>query len=336
MRCLFQTCRVTKRAGSETVESDSDTSYSEDSQSTIFDSTDEDDTEQLSFWGQKAREQLRKKQWHHHKASWNVTHGTIAGKIMQTPPHCTWGSNDIRGGHSDEFPKDLFRYIHKAKEWIDITTLAPPDGAFKIAFLDALAKLAENLKDTDNHVIIRIMFGRIPGAPVDCNELIEEYTENISENSKMSFWIGAWRSWISWNHSKIIAVDGKYLVTGGHNMWDPHYLRKDPVHDVSMAFEGQVADCGHVFANKMWKHVNQQDSLTWIYGHIPHWLPLASTGRVCIAHYPEHENDHPPMYKAPDEVPMKDDEVPMITCGRLGNLHRYVKDANPSDRKSVV
>ena len=40
------------------------------------------------------------------------------------------------------------------------------------------------------------------------------------------------------NHAKIIAVDGKVLITGGHNFWDQHYLKTAPVHDLSIRLRG--------------------------------------------------------------------------------------------------
>lgn len=75
--------------------------------------------------------------------------------------------------------------------------------------------------------------------PVNCNSVIRRLTTGIPDTTHLRLWVGAWRKGVSWNHSKIIAVDGWYLHTGGHNLWDPHYLRHNPVHDLSMELEGR-------------------------------------------------------------------------------------------------
>ena len=58
---------------------------------------------------------------------------------------------------------------------------------------------------------------------------------------------------ISKNHAKIIAVDGQLLIEGGHNLWDEHYLRKSPVHDVSLEVAGGVAVHAHYFLDELWR-----------------------------------------------------------------------------------
>jgi len=46
------------------------------------------------------------------------------------------------------------------------------------------------------------------------------------------FFITKFIASFSWNHAKIVAVDGKYLWTGGHNFWTAHYLTTKPVNDL--------------------------------------------------------------------------------------------------------
>ena len=57
---------------------------------------------------------------------------------------------------------------------------------------------------------------------------------------------------IQWNHSKIIAVDGKRIFVGGHNMWSEDYLYKSPVSDISMIFAGPVVKAAHAFLDNLW------------------------------------------------------------------------------------
>ena len=58
---------------------------------------------------------------------------------------------------------------------------------------------------------------------------------------------------VSWNHAKIVAVDGTTAIVGGHNMWSGSYIQTiDPVHDVSVAVSGPAADVAQRFADTQW------------------------------------------------------------------------------------
>merc|ERR1719478_613296 len=97
-----------------------------------------------------------------------------------------------------------------------------------------------------------MLFGNIIGMPVDCDALVRTLTKDLPKESSIRLWVGAWRKGVSWNHSKIIAVDGKHLWQGGHNLWSEHYLMFNPVHDLSMVAEGPVAMDAHRFADELW------------------------------------------------------------------------------------
>ena len=45
--------------------------------------------------------------------------------------------------------------------------------------------------------------------PVNCNGVRDELMADIPEDANIRLWVGAWRAGSSWNHAKIIAVDGK-------------------------------------------------------------------------------------------------------------------------------
>jgi len=77
--------------------------------------------------------------------------------------------------------------------------------------------------------------------------VIRELTKDLPKNPNIRLWVGAWRKGVSWNHAKLIAVDGLYLHTGGHNMWDQHYLQFHPVYDLSLELKvrrGPIARLG--------------------------------------------------------------------------------------------
>ena len=101
-------------------------------------------------------------------------------------------------------------------------SLSPPDGLFMEKFKEALRVVALRSEKTGDRVYVRIMFGNIVGMPVNCTAVMKELTKDFPRKHNMQLWVGAWRKGTSWNHAKFIAVDGKYLHTGGHNLWDYH------------------------------------------------------------------------------------------------------------------
>jgi hypothetical protein len=95
----------------------------------------------------------------------------------------------------------------------DVMSLGPPDGLFMTKFNEALKTIAA--KKPEKTIHIRMMFGNIIGMPVNCTVVIRKLTKGIPKDANIKLWVGAWRKGISWNHAKIIAVDGRYLHTGG-------------------------------------------------------------------------------------------------------------------------
>lgn len=93
-------------------------------------------------------------------------------------------------------------------------SLGPPDGKFLAAFQSALQTLAERSKTADKPIVVRMLFGNIAGMPVNCNGVRKALTKDLPKDTKLQLWVGAWRKGFSWNHAKLIAVDGVYLHTG--------------------------------------------------------------------------------------------------------------------------
>jgi hypothetical protein len=176
----------------------------------------------LTHVGQAAYDCLRRKHNHHHHTMWNVTSGKVVGEVHQTPSKkdliSTVGT--LAKGHDDWFPEKLGEILSKTKVWADVMSLGAPDGLFTVELNKALKVIAA--AKPEKTVIVRFMFANIVGMPLNCNKVIKDLTKGISEDANLHVWVGAWRKSISWNHAKLIAVDGKYLSTGGHNMWDPH------------------------------------------------------------------------------------------------------------------
>lgn len=295
------------------------------------------DAADLSHVGQAAYECLRTNYSEYHHQLWNVTRGRVVGDLHQTPKDAFLGPAELEDGHDDWFPEIMGDILSRTQVWADVLSLGPPDGRFMTAFQGALSKIAENAAGKDTPVIIRMMFGNIVGMPVNCNGIRDQLTQDLPDDANIQFWVGAWRRGCSWNHSKIIAVDGKHLHTGGHNMWDGHYLEFDPVHDLSLEMEGEVAYDGHLFANRQWDFLESRQETFWgtVGSKLPDSMPQIAKVRVIISEWPEGEaSEHPPEFRtqnvksvAEADGPLED-TVPIITMGRYGCLTH--KD-RPSD-----
>jgi len=284
------------------------------------------DATNLSYVGNSAYDCLRKEHGHFHHQLWNVTSGHVVGELHQTPLHAWRGVSVPREGHDDWFPEIMGEILSRTKIWADVLSLGPPDGKFMLSFKKALLKIVESAAERDNPIIIRMMFGNIAGCPVNCTGVMDELTANLPPDTNINLWVGAWRRGVSWNHAKIIAVDGKYLHTGGHNMWDPHYLENDPVHDLSLELEGAVAHDGHLFANRQWDFVESRQETFWgtVVDKMPDHMPQALKVRVTVSEWPTGvASEYPPSYRKQIVRSLAehiDNAVPIITLGRFGSL----------------
>eukprot|EP00550_Attheya_septentrionalis_P002436 CAMPEP_0198283186 /NCGR_PEP_ID=MMETSP1449-20131203/2850_1 /TAXON_ID=420275 /ORGANISM="Attheya septentrionalis, Strain CCMP2084" /LENGTH=609 /DNA_ID=CAMNT_0043979723 /DNA_START=92 /DNA_END=1921 /DNA_ORIENTATION=+ len=296
----------------------------------------DDDALGLSHVGEAAYELLRTKHHRQHHSLWNVTSGKVVGKLHQTPINAFVPSMESSRaeGHDDWFPEKLAEIVKRTEIWCDIMSLTPPDGLF-MSHLHEAFQLLSKKATAERPITVRLMCGNIVGMPVNCTAVIKALTKGIDKKTThLRLWVGAWRKGISWNHAKLIAVDGKYLHTGGHNMWDPHYLKKNPVHDLSIELEGRCTHDGHLYANAQWAYIQRkQNSMVGaMVNKLPDGLPLVLKSRVTISEFPRHTATvFAPMYYkglVPRYPPDPDDEVPIITMGRYGKVLRRKK---PSD-----
>jgi len=184
-------------------------------------------------------------------------------------------------GHSFELYDRMYNHIIQAEHFVDITSLDSfdligtntqrkflKDGMqFAAMVRNALTYLAS----TGREITIKCHFGSIPGieisemfdkgsVQVNNNEqtehILKEITKGLDQypDQKLTVWVGTYRYNLSnWNHGKIIAIDGKKLITGGTNYYSQHYLQEDPVHDVSMQISGGPAITAHKFAEALWR-----------------------------------------------------------------------------------
>ncbi|CAK0863257.1 unnamed protein product [Prorocentrum cordatum] len=231
----------------------------------------------------------------------------------------------------------------KTKRWCDVASLSPPDGKFMERMKTAIQSINTTaVEQRGPPIIIRIMFGNIIGMPVNCHALIRELVSGIRKDTcNIQLWVGAWRRGVSWNHAKIIAVDGVHLFQGGHNLWDAHYLQKNPVHDLSMQAAGRCARDGHIYLDKQWSFIQKMQSncVGWFVDKLPDWLPTPLQTRVTVSEFPEGRTAvFPPGYaKRRSRGPH---DVRMITMGRYGSIQGVgrprLHKARPSDDAFVA
>lgn len=294
-------------------------------------------TSALSYVGLAAFHSLSKDHGQYRHQLWNITTGKVVDEVQQTPRDAFPSTEDPPEGHDDWFVDKMYDIICKTTKWCDVLSLSPPDGLFMTKFQEAFAVVNETAKGLDdgNKIIIRCLFGNLPGTPVNCNTLVEKLTENIGEDDisdNLELWVGAWRDGVSWNHAKIIAIDGCYLITGGHNLWDPHYLKSDPVHDLSFELCGNVAIDAHKFANQQWIFIEKHQKGTWVgnlvANALPDCLPTVLPTRVTVTEYPTGKADtFPPPFLRNNDIATQEEEeeeedafVPMVTMGRYGSM----------------
>src|SRR4051812_5611790 len=193
--------------------------------------------------------------------TYDLTYGNRLGRdwIVQSPD--IWGrkSADVGVGHSDRLLLQVRDLIASARHRVDIALLQPaPDTRFLAAIREGLDGLARR----GRAVTVRLIIGQYPPDNVDVPAFYKALTHGL-DPGRLSVSVAAVRSCVvfedcdsySWNHSKIIAVDGVDALVGGHNLWSQDYLVDAPVSDLSMKVQGPAAASAARFADRLWAYV---------------------------------------------------------------------------------
>ena len=169
-------------------------------------------------------------------------------------------------GQADNLIDRFYQPIVGAQHAVDITLLEPaPDFRFLAALRDAITMLAKS----GRAVTVRVLIGQFPPSGVDAKSFLTELIRDARKipGAKLTIYASAMRSCsgdifcrsFSWNHAKIVAVDGRVAVVGGHNLWTQDYLIDQPVHDISMQVSGGAVRDAHRFADELWGYVCGHD-----------------------------------------------------------------------------
>ncbi len=221
-------------------------------------------------------------------------------------------------GHSAALVDRIYGLVASAQSFVDITSLSPPDGEYLAAVRNAITLLSAERNPPE----VRIISAEIPvEGTVNTKTLLQSFTRDVSSSSKIHVAVGAYRSSDtseSWNHAKMVAVDGKTAIVGGHNMWSQQYLSLDPVNDTSMEVHGTAAADAHRFANLLWQYTCTNENWeTWLTWSV--WENEFVNGSVT--------NDCPAPFNLPTTTGPATGTV--ISVGRLGT--GIASSANQSD-----
>lgn len=223
--------------------------------------------------------------WHRTQGN-SIAEQSAAGDawLLQTP-HC-WGDGNCQSGTGTEIlAKRIYSDIANADQWIDITTLATyPDGVFQQAIVDGIKVAVARNPD----LTVRILGGTPPGMgnfKTIATESAHNYLARLktdlgaTADSARIIVSGVETSWLySWNHAKIVAVDGKTAIVGGHNMWEGAYGKVDnTVADMSMRLSGPAAVSAHKFADQLWNFACTWGNSWW---NTLLYVDLATTRRM--------------------------------------------------------
>jgi len=221
-------------------------------------------------------------------------------------------------GHSAGLVDRIYGLITSAQSFVDVTSLSPADAQFQASIRNAITLLSAR----PNPPEVRILTAEIPVTDtVNTRTQTQTFTRDVVRGSKIRVGVAAYRSSDtapSWNHAKIVAVDGKTALVGGHNMWTQQYLYLDPVNDSSMVVHGTAAADAHRFANVLWSYVCTSENW-WTWLDWSDWENEYVNGSVT--------NDCPaPFTAAPPAGPSTGT---VISVGRLGT--GIQSNANQSD-----
>ena len=226
--------------------------------------------------------------------------------LLQTPD--CWGMADCGPGplppSAAAITDRITAVIGAAQKSVTIAGLwPPPDGGFRDAIVTGLNDaIAAGHKPT-----VRYLLGT-PPTQFDASTF-KTWFNGVTADLKADLPIEAagvatypsFGASTSWNHSKVITVDGRQVVVGGMNYWAGDYLQvTDPVNDVTMTADGPAAADAATFEDVLWgwvcDHRNQSGYVALRTSNLSGCLSTAET-----------------------LPPRAEGSVPILTMGRLGN-----------------
>jgi len=235
-------------------------------------------------------------------------------------------------GPSDHVWDAMYEVLSSAESYADVSSLDFPDnpagtppvdeGRFLIALRNAL----RFLDSKGQPIKVRMMFGWLAD-DTSWDDMLSRRTNKLlnginRRSTSLQIWIGGMSyQGVSWNHSKIVAVDGEELVTGGINFYTNDYLKASPVRDISLRLRGQPARDAHRYLDGIW------DTFGYYQTHYTTSGVFVEMAGVNMSSTPPDASD------AATEPDSGDTSgIPVITMGRHGLIDRMgINDPAPSD-----
>ncbi|MEV7615542.1 phospholipase D-like domain-containing protein [Streptomyces sp. NPDC089799] len=227
--------------------------------------------------------------------------------------------------------------ISRARRSVDISTLAPfPDGAFQDAIVAGLKRSAES----GNRLDVRILVGAAPvyHSTVIPSRYRDELVARLGPAAARNITLNVAsmttsKTAFSWNHSKLLVVDGTSVITGGINGWKGDYLdTAHPVADVDLALTGPAAGSAGAYLDTLWD---------WTCRNKSSWASVwfaSSGGAGCMTTLPRdtapaNTGQGPDTNTNTNTGTNTGDGVPVVAVGGLGV---GIKDRDPSSRFAPV
>jgi len=224
-------------------------------------------------------------------------------------------------GHSTSFVDEFYSMIIQAEEKVYISTLIPgPNENFLAAVRNAITYLGHKGKP----ITILMLVGHSPGylRQKEADRLRDELTRDLKDvaGARITLKVRVFGSAMEWNHSKILVVDEKMTLTGGHNYYQDDYLQEFPVFDLSMKFSGAAAAYSNRFFTIAW---NSYDTFTdpsraeAVYPVLQNSDTESTNSELILSDLPFSTSN---AKSSPDHQPENTTDliVPALAVGRLG------------------
>jgi murine toxin len=204
-----------------------------------------------------------------------------------------------------EFERAVVEVMQKARYRCDLSSLNSPDPAWVRAILGAIDTALSTPMARSAPTQFRFLFGQTPVSPFMEPANYADFKAALIRLVRLrckawermpEIWMGRFYrlqegvlsaltqklfsdsiistddTKMTWNHSKIIAVDGCEALAGGHNLNMDLFRSYPPVHDLSCVVHGAAAHGSQLFLNQMWecgtdlltKECLDTASLAWI------------------------------------------------------------------------